>query len=715
MNRLERLKAEVNAPVSDYVDLRSTLMFRGYAENLDQPVPVARGFAAASLFADCPVHVYDNDLIVGSIRGKHQKYPDYSQEDAEYKKRLVDSYGFNHFTTNFDHYTPDYETFLHEGISGTIAKIKKAQNAFAVKPEHQDNSDFLEGCLAAMNGFMAMVENYGKAAGEKAQVLGDQEFLKISDICKKLTVGAPQTFREALQLLWFAHTAFVLEGRYAMALGRMDQYLLPFYCADIRLGILTKAEALQYLEHTLYKIGEKRMQGADDVVNIAIGGVKRDGTGGVNGLSYLILEAVKNCNIPGPNLSARIYKGIPDEFIDACLQVIGTGLGYPALMNDEVNIPALYRHGYSMEDCRDYSMVGCIENFISGKQPTWSDGRYNSPKYVELALNSGRCMLTNTQMGPPTKQAEEIFSMDEFMENLVLQMEYGAADYMARFRNENDRYNKLTYSQPFLSCFCACCIERGLDINNGGAMYPSAHGAGCMGIATVSDSLAAIEKVVFTDKHISLADLRDALAADFCGHEELRIKLQKAPKYGNNDELVDKYAVWFVDIHEKIFSKYKTRDGGAIYTAIASNVSNIPAGLLVGATPDGRHSRKPVSEAASPSHGADLSGPTSVVLSTTKPDYTKVSCGTVLNQKYSPSVFKNQEKRARLLALIKVYFDKGGQEMQINAVSRDILRAAMKDPQQYKNLVVRVSGFSAYYVHLTPQEQLDILERTEHE
>jgi formate C-acetyltransferase len=569
-----------------------------------------------------------------------------------------------------------------------------------------------------MRAFGTMIRQYGEAAEALVARTTDGEQQKnlrrMATACKKLATDRPDSFYEAVQLVWLVHTAFLYEGRYAMALGRLDQYLYPFYAKDMAAGSLTREEAVELIACTLCKIGEQRYFGGDDVVNIAIAGRKPDGSGGLNDLSYIILEAVGRCNIPGPNLSARIYEDIPDKFLDACLQVIGTGLGYPALMNDEINIPALHRHGYALEDCRDYCMVGCIENFIPGKQPPWSDGRYNTPKFIELALNNGRCMLTNVQMGPETGEAADISSMESFMEKLRQQMDFGAAEYMARFRNENDRYNKVNYTQPFLSCFCQSCIERGLDINDGGSLYPSVHGAGCMGIATVADSLAAIETVVFHEKAVSLTTLRDALAANFAGYEALHAKLLHAPKYGNNLDLADKYAIWFVDVQDEIFSRYRTRDGGAIYTAIASNVSNIPAGREIAATPDGRLSGQPISDAASPAHGMDKKGPTAVIQSMAKPDYTKVSCGTVLNQKYSPSMFRDPEKRARLLALIKVYFNQGGQEIQINSVSRAVLADAMAQPENHRNLVVRVSGFSAYFTCLDKHVQEDILERTEH-
>jgi pyruvate formate-lyase/glycerol dehydratase family glycyl radical enzyme len=718
MSRLSFLKAEVNKEPEKAKDIRKYLLFQGFAEHLDDPVSIARAYAIQSLFTKHEKHIYKNDLIVGSIRGIFYTGDEITDNDLDYAARLVNSYGANTFKTNADHYAPNYETFLSDGISGTLDKIEKSAEKHKNDIDAQKKLDFLKAAKISMQAFREMVIQYGEKARLMALEISDRteryNLLEISRICFKLADEKPETYREALQLIWLAHVAFVLEGRYAMALGRLDQYLYPYYANDVNKGILTRDKALELMECTLYKIYEHRYFGGDDVVNIAIAGVKRDGSPGLNEVSYIILEAVRNCNIPGPNLSARLYKGIPDEFIDECLKVIGTGLGYPAMMNDEVNIPALHRHGYSLEDSRNYCMVGCIENFITGKQPPWSDGRYNTPKYLELALNNGKCMLTGVQMGPKTGEPSEFDTMEKFIQAFKKQMIYGAADYMARFRNENDRYNKTAYTQPFLSCFCDDCIERGLDINDGGAVYPSVHGAGCMGIATVADSLAAIEDVVYNKKMTTLTTLRDALMANFEGYDDLRNELIRAPKYGNNIDFVDKYAVWYVDVHEEIFSKYRTRDGGPIYIAIASNVNNISAGREVAATPDGRKSREPLSDAASPAQGADKRGPTAVVHSITKPDYRKVSCGTVLNQKYSPEMFKNPEKRAKLLGLIKVYFSKGGQEIQINSVSREVLKDAMENPQNYKNLVVRVSGFSAFYITLDRAVQNDILERTEH-
>ena len=700
---LEGLRLEVDRTPENVVNIRNKFLAAGYLEDPDVPNDIARGHAFAHLLQDQPKHLYTNDCIAGSLRGI------LADKDTvgcfEQADRVVESFSERSFSMNSDHFAPDYEGFLKLGIPGVMEKI---ENSLI---DHQDGCDkytFLQSMKICVSAFRKYVLGYANAA--KAVNKTD-----ISEICTFIADHPPKTFRQALQLIWLAHVAFCCEGRRAMAFGRMDQYLFSFYEADIKAGRLTRDEALQLVECTLYKIREVWYFGGDDVVNIAIGGVKReDGSDATNELSFLLLEAVKNCNIPGPNLSARLHKNTSERFLDACLQVIGTGLGYPALMNDEINIPALQRFGYSEEDCRDYCMVGCIENFIAGKQPPWSDGRFNSPKYIELALNNGVCMMTGEQLGPQTGYVDEMDSMEDVLTAVEAQLRFGAATYMMLFRNTNDRVRRAAYRQPFLSCFCRDCIERGLDINEGGTQYPSAHGAACMGIATFADSLAAIEQVVFIEKTVTLSQLCDALKHNFVGYEDLQNRLLQVPKYGNNHDLPDKYAVWFVELHNRLFSAYQTPDGGPIYIAIAANISNIPAGAEIAATPDGRRCGEPLSDAASPMHGQDISGPTAVVLSVTKPDYQLAACGTVINQKYSFDMFREPSKRAKLAALIRTYFQRGGQEIQINSVSRSILQDAIEHPENYGNLVVRVSGFSAFYTLLDREVQEDILKRTEH-
>ena len=705
----ELLREEMCAPPTG---LYAPHVFRakGLAAHPDATHGIRRAHSIASLFAAPNPHIYIGDLIVGSIR---PLWVEVSPEEIQAAAETCAPFDIRGFHHNGDHFAPDYATFLRNGIPGTLTRIEASLEAHADQP---DRVDFLTSCHIALLGLRDRLAAYAKSAEALTEADGyrSETLCRIKENCYALCERPPVTFAEALQLVWMVHNGFVCEGRYAMALGRMDQYLYPYFKHDIETGTLTEAEATALLENVFLKIYERRAYlGGDDVVNIAIGGVKPDGSDATNRLSYCILWAVGNLNLPGPNLSARIAPTTPEDFLDECLKVIGTGLGYPALMNDEVNIAALSRYGYAVEDARNYSMVGCIENFITGMQPAWTDGRFDTPRFLEYVFNDGKGYF-HPSAGLDTGSVESITSMDILMERLETQLKAGVKKYVESFNRANYLPTPENYTSPFLSLFCQDCIGRGLDINMGGALYPSVHGAALMGVGTMCDSLAAVEQVIFTDKTATITELATALKANFEGFESLREALLAAPKYGNNNDFVDKYAVWFVDFLSDEFMKYRTNDGGGYYTAMAANVSNIYAGHVIGATPDGRRAGEPLSDAASPTYGKDTRGATAAVLSVTKPDYTKVACGTVINQKYSPSMFEDG-KRDKLRALIRVYFAKGGQEMQINATSTEVLTDAMEHPEKYPDLVVRVSGFSALYVTLAREVQLDILSRTQQE
>ena len=668
---------------------------------------IADGIAA--LFTLPGAWIYRNDLIVGSIRPVLYEM---TAEEERTAKLTCTPYPERGFSQNSDHYTPNYEHVLEIGIEGLLREI---DTSLALHADDTDAQDFLHSMRTTLSALQKKLLAYATLAHTLMGTQGydDARLSDIANNCTAISTAPPKSFAEGLQLVWMLHSSFVCEGRYAMALGRMDQYLYPLYQADLCDGRMTHADAVELLENTFAKICERRAyMNGDDVVNICIGGVDANGACAVNELSLCILEAVRNLNRPGPNLSARITPDTPDDFLDACLQVIGTGLGYPALMNDEINMAALRRYGYDEADVRNYSMVGCIENFISGKQPPWSDGRFDTPRFLEYVLLDGEGFDT-TRHGIKTAPLCEITSMDVFMKQLELQLEHGVKEYVESFWCKNTVKDPRHQVSPFLSCFCYDCITRGKDINMGGAHYPSVHGAALMGVGTVCDSLAAIEKVVFCDHSATLEEIANAMRANFEGYESLRQKLLAAPKYGNNDEFADRYAVWFTSYLADRFDEHRTPDGGGIYVAMAANTNNIHAGKIIGATPDGRRATEPLSDAASPSYGRDVKGATSTLLSVSKPDYTRCACGTVINQKYDPSMFSNSN-RPKLLALIRAYFARGGQEIQINATSRQTLIDAMEHPEQYQSLVVRVSGFSALYTKLERDVQQDILQRTQH-
>ncbi len=713
MKHLASMKAAVKArPAGDYCHTE-LLRYRSFRETYGKSPLTAGALALKAWFETYPAYVYEYDRVAGSRHGNF--LTEYSPKELSKARNICGSYGQLGFWTNADHFAPGYERFLKDGICGTMARIEES---LLVHKNDPDKVEFLTAQKTVLEGFSAFVRRHGEAALEAAASTENpdcrRELTALAADLAHAAWEAPVTLRQALNLVWLCHLSFTFQRKYAMALGRMDQYLYPFYRHDIDAGILTPEEAEDLFGCTFIKLTESRWVGGDDTVNICIGGVTPEGDEGINELSYVILHAVRDCNVPGPNLSARLHEGMPDKFLDECLQVIGTGLGYPALMNDRVNIPALQRHGYTPEDARDYCFVGCIENFIPGKQPAWSDGRFNIPHFLEAVFHRGVSMVDQGYLGLDTGPVEELAAMDDFMAAFEAQIAAAAGEYVTIFNNENGRYNYRHYAQPFMSLFCDDCIARGMDINCGGAKYPSVHGAVAMGIATIADSLAAVEKVVYNEKKCTLAELRDALAANFEGYETLRALLQNAPKYGNNDDFVDKYAVWYVEYLDKVFAQYRTRDGGAFYTAIASNTQSVSAGHITGATPDGRLAGVPLSDAASPTYGMDKNGPTTAFLSLCKPDYRLVSCGTVVNQKYTPDMLSDPVKRAALTAAIQVYFSRGGQEVQINCVSRDVLKDAMEHPENYGDLVVRVSGFSAYYTSLSRDVQEDILHRTEH-
>lgn len=699
MKLFEQLKKEM---AISHAGTYAPYYFRylGIQNHLNDPIALLRAHGIHSLFSKTCAHIFPSDLIVGSTYGANIEESEYVLAHA---KQVTDSIGERSFITNKDHYAPNYEKTLRVGVPGLIAEI---DDSLAHHAGDEARCITLRSMKIALEGFLEQIRHYAEAAEQcKSNPLYNAERLDfIAKNCYALTEGAPKTFAQALQLIWFCHNAFLLEGRYAMAIGRLDQYLYPFYKRDIENDTLTQEAAIELLECTFIKI-------KNDVVNICIGGTDMEGKCQINEVSYCILWAVKHCNIPGPNLSARITPDTPDEFLDEALQSIGTGLGYPALMNDTVNMAALRRYGYSEEDVRNYSMVGCIENLITGKQPAWSDGRFDTPRYLDYVIFNGISAF-NRSAGIQTGDVSELSTMEEFVRRFERQLARGVEEYCLSFRTKNGGINQAYYAEPFLSCFCDDCIGRGLDMNNSGSIYPSVHGVGIMGIATMCDSLAAIEKVIFEDRAATLEELRDALKANFEGYEALRAKLIAAPKYGNNDPFVDKYAVWFVDYMASLFEHQKTRDGGGIYLAMAANVQNVSAGLGTGATPDGRRQGDPLSDAASPTYGCDKRGVTCTFASLSKPDYSQVACGSVVNQKFPPSMFE-PEKRKKLAALIRAYFLQGGQELQMNATSREVLIDAMEHPENYRSLVVRVSGFSDYYTKLDKGVQLDILNRTQ--
>ncbi|MBM3494358.1 MAG: glycyl radical protein, partial [Armatimonadetes bacterium] len=487
------------------------------------------------------------------------------------------------------------------------------------------------------------------------------------------------------------------------------QYLHPFYVQDLRKGVLDGDGALLLLEHLFAKLADR-----GDIQNVCVGGLTPDGEDATNELSFLCVEAVKRIARPGGNLTARIHARTPMDFLRACADCMRGGSGFPAVYNDEVEVPALIAQGYAPEDARDYCFVGCIEAFIPGKQAPWADSRFNLLRCVDLALRQGRDGLSGAMLGPETPRPRDWDALRAAFSEQVRAGVEAHTDWVNAAEQDADTHaDDLT--SPLLSALTSDCIERGLDVNNGGALYPANHGIAGMGIGSVADALMAVKRLVYDTQRYDLDDLIGMLDCDFAGFEQDRARLlQDAPKYGNDEGEVDAIAANAAEVFCREVLRHRTPSGGRFWGLMAANVQNVSAGMEVGATPDGRRAREPVSDAASPSFGRDRHGPTAFVRSVATLDYALAPGGNVVNMKLHPSAVSGESGLNALAALIRTCFDLGGVQLQFNTIGRETLLDAMEHPERHADLVVRVSGFSAYFTRLDPAVQRDVLARTEH-
>lgn len=662
---------------------RRALAFRAAG---DAPEPLARARAFKAVLDHLRVEV-DEGLIVGHCRGMTaDTLPDGVGED-EYR-RLVDEHrarGGRDFVAGFDHSLADYFTLLAVGIGGYRARARES----LARHGGQEARVFLQAvdlCLAAFSAFIDRLAGEARQAGRE----------DCARACTAIVEQPPQRFREAIQLVWLTHLAFKSEGRCHMALGRVDQYLWPFYRRDLDRSDLTRAEALELLCHLWARLDE-----IGEVQNICIGGLTPDGADATNELSYLCLEATRRVGSPHTNLSARFHDGTPDEFHRACFEVIRTGIGFPAIFNDHVLLQGLDEIGIPMEVARDYCMVGCIETMLPGRQPPWSDSRFNTPLCLLRAMER-----LGQDVTPSYERLVALFRQE---------LADSIAAHAARINAHIARFPAVRFPDPFLSALTRRCIERGRDVNEDGAEFPRFHGICVMGLATLTDSLAAVKKLVFEERRLSYPDLLAALRDDWAGRERVRLMLeQQAPKYGNDDPYVDEIAAQVVEWAAEECLKHRLSDGGRFVAAMAANVQNIEAGREVGATPDGRRAFTPLSDAASPYFGRDRNGPTAFLSSVAVPDYHLVLTGSVINMRFDPAHFGDEEAARRFLALTRYFVARRIPELQFNFTANETLLAAQRDPAQYRSLVVRVSGFSARFVELSPEVQADIMRRRAH-
>ncbi len=669
------------------MDMRPVWRAWGYREAAGEPEPVVWAAAFRRVLMEDSLHLYAGDRLCGSHAGWFARTLPQRIPPEQFNALVAehDARGRRDFWAGWDHTVADYPTLLTVGVRGLL---DRACTSLKTHPQPQEQG-VLHGIILALEAFSAYMLRWAEAAGAQ----GD---LDMATVARHVATEPPRTFREAVQLVAFTHLVFESEGRHHMALGRVDQYLLPFYRRDTEAGRLRREEALDLLCHLWVKLAEN-----GGVQNICIGGLTPEGADATNEVSYLCLEATKLVHSPYTNLSARFHDATPEAFYRACFDVIRTGVGFPAIFNDHVLIPGLVEIGVPVEVARDHCMVGCIETMLAGRQPAWSDGRYN------MAMQ-----LTNTMH---KVQGHPELSYDLLVDAFRAEMRTSIAAYCRDFNAAIAGYSADKFPDPFLSALTRDCIGRAKDINAGGAEYRRMHGIAIMGLGTVSDSLAAVEKLVFEDQAITYDELMDALDTDFEECEPLRQRLvNRAPKYGNDLDEVDQIATWLVDWTSRECLKHEITGGGRFVAAMAANTSNIPAGKEVGATPDGRRAFTPLSDAASPYFGRDTHGPTAFLNSVSKPDYHRVLTGSVINMKFEPALFREQQGERIFLALMRAFVHNRVPELQFNFTGNQALVEAQENPELHRDLVVRVSGFSAYFVTLDQEVQNDVIRRRAH-
>ena len=700
------------------IDLRPWYRAASFRHTCDRPTTMRRALALNAVLEKMPLTIHEGDYLAGSMCGAvFAELPDgISHEQYERAVEEVAAVGERSFRTNSDHCAPDYETLLVKGIGGLREDAAAARDL----PRPESEREFLDSVVKALDGVSAFLRRYAaehRAAARRASDSSRADLLHfLAAMLDRIASKAPATFHEAVQLTWTFHLVFSIEGRGAMAFGRIDQYLYPFYRRDLDRGAITRDDARSILESLWAKLEEPGIP--NPVQNIAIGGTTPDGNDATNELTYLVLEVTGRMRTPASNLSARFHAGSPEEFYRACAQLVKSGIGFPAMFNEEVLIQGLIRTGVPLEDARDLCFVGCIETFIQGRMPPWSDSVVNLLKALELAYHNGVDPRSGAQAGPRTGDVAELDTFDDMMSAFGRQLEAIVDRHIAGIDSAKIS-DAAGFTSPLLSSVTRDCIERGRDINDGGASLPDFHGIAGMGIGTTTDALEALRRLVYTERRFSLADIVAAVDRDFNGNELLRqTLLNDAPKYGNGDvdtsRLAADIAATFCDL---VLGRETPAAGGKppgrYVPLLAANVVNIRAGTEVGATPDGRHACTPLSDAASPHFGRDLHGPTTTLRSLTSVDYSRALGGTVVNMRFEPSALRGDAGTRNLAALVRSYFEMGGAQVQFNVADRSVLEDAREHPDRHADLLVRVSGFSARFVNLSDAVQRDIFSRTE--
>jgi formate C-acetyltransferase len=588
--------------------------------------------------------------------------------------------------------------------------------------------------LRAMEIAAAAIIRYAERHAEMAAALADKEqdenrkkeLIQISQVCRQVPANAPRNFWEALQYYWFMHLGVTLELNTwdAFSPGRLDQHLLPFYERGLHDGSLTRDEAEELLQCFWIKfnnqpappkVGVTAEESGTytDFAQINLGGVREDGTDGVNEVTYLLLDVIGEMRLLQPSTSIQVSKKNPDRFIKRATEIIRTGFGQPSVFNADLIGQELMRMGKSVSDARDGGSSGCVEVGAFGKENYNLTGYFNLPKVLEITLHNGVDPRTGEILGLATGDPRTFSSIEELYSAFEKQVNY-FVEVKARGNNVIERLYAQYMPCPFLSILVDDCIAKGKDYHDGGARYNTTYIQG-VGLGTMTDSLTSVSYQVFDQRTLSMGELVDNLDTNFAKNETLRLTLlNRTPKYGNDDDLADRVMQRIFEIYFKAVEGRRNTKGGEYHINLLPTTVHIYFGSVTGATPDGRLSQTPLSEGISPVQGADHKGPTAVIRSASKMDHVRTG-GTLLNQKFTPQVLSTEDGLDKLVQLIRTYFRLDGHHIQFNVVDAATLRQAQAHPEQYRSLIVRVAGYSDYFCDLSKTLQDEIIARTEHE
>ena len=574
---------------------------------------------------------------------------------------------------------------------------------------------------------------YGRRHAEKAEALAAQtvdeqrkaELLEIARICRKVPAERPQTFHEALQMYWFVHVGVITELNPwdAFNPGHLDRHLLPYYERESSAGTLTQEDAVELLECLWVKfhnqpappkigVTAEESNTYTDFANINLGGITEEGKDAVNAVSYMLLNVIEEMRLLQPSSNIQLSKQNPDAFLKRALKIIKTGFGQPSIFNSDVVVQEMLRMGKSVVDARNGGTSGCVETGAFGKENYNLTGYFNLVKVLELTLHNGFDPRTQKQVGPQTGEATGFTEFEDLWKAFLTQLNH-FIDVKIRGNQIIERLYASFLPVPFLSLLVDDCIVTGKDYHDGGARYNTSYIQG-VGMGSITDMLTAIRTHVYEEGTISMVKMREMMDADFEGFEkERQILINRTPKYGNDDDRADELMQLVFEAYYSAVQGCPNTKGGQYEINLLPTTVHIYFGSVVGAMPDGRKAAQPLSEGISPVQGADRNGPTAVLRSAAKMDHIRTG-GTLLNQKFTPELLSDDAGLERVAQLVRTYFKMDGHHIQFNVVDADTLRDAQKKPQQYRDLIVRVAGYSDYFCNLGKTLQDEIIARTEH-